>query len=286
MKKVISIIFLSIIIFQTHTAFSAEVFSCKNKFGLKDDFGQIIVSPIYEKMIRLGDDAYIIRKRNKFGIIKNNGEILVEPKYLHADRFFDKYVKLGNTNDYGVFNNKGETLLAPEYTSIELLSNDMLLTLKKYKYGITDFDGRTILRNVFDDIYMPDAKTLRVQYNGKWYEVQQLSSEKLELPEDLSTVRGNSNYKFSNYDVGTTVGYSALTFTDYLIKMFSSVSPAHEETIDELLLSHGADTVSILMKMSWIPKYPITFVRKYYSTFRTPNNGPLSVFRTKFKLRK
>ena len=26
--------------------------------------------------------------------------------------------------------------------------------------------------------------------------------------------------------------------------MLSSISPAHEETIDELLLSHGADTVS------------------------------------------
>lgn len=283
MKKVIFLIL--IILIQILPCFSDEIFSQKNKFGLKNDAEEIIIEPIYEKMIRLGDDAYIIRKKNKFGIINSCGEILVEPKYLHADRFFDKYVKLGNTNDYGVFNNKGETLLAPEYTSIELLSNNMLLTLKNYKYGITDFDGRTILKNVFEDIYMPDAKTLRVQYDGKWYEVQQLSSERLELPEDLSTVRGNSNYSFKNYDVGTTVGYSALTFTDYLIKMFSSISPAHEETIDELLLSHGADTVSTLIKMSWIPKYPLTFLRKYYSTFRTPNNGPLSALRDKLKLK-
>ena len=251
--------------------FSDEVFSEKKHFGLKNEIGEVVIKPVYEKMIPLGDDAYIICKRKKFGIISNTGEILIEPKYTHADRFFNKYVKLGNSNCYGVFNNKGETLLKPEYTSIELLSSNMLLTLKKYKYGITDFDGRVILRNVFDDIYMPDASTLRLQYEGKWYEVKQLSSKRFELPENMQALKASGNYTFNTYDVGTTVGYSALTFTDYLIKMFSSISPAHEETIDELLLSHGADTVSTLIKMSWVPKYPLTFIRKYYSIFRKQN---------------
>lgn len=281
MKK--SLVILLILIFQILPVNSNTVFIEKSKFGLKDASGEIIVKPIYNKMIKLGDDAFIIQKKNKYGIIDINGKILIAPKYTHANRFFDKYVKMGNTNDYGVFNNKGETLLQPEYTSIELLSNNMLLTLKKYKYGITDFDGKVILKNVFDDIYMPDPNTLRIQYNSKWYEIQQISSTHFELPENIYSVKDNANYKISDYNLGTTVGYSAITFTDYLIKMFSSISPAHEETIDELLLSHGADTVQILMKMSWIPKYPLTFIKKYYSTFRTPNNGPLSVFKDKIK---
>jgi hypothetical protein len=281
MKKIILVFF--IFIFQTLSVSSAEVFSERNRFGLKNEIGEVIVKPIYEKMILLGDDAYIICKNRKFGVMNDKGEILVEPKFTHADRFFGRYVKLGNINKYGVFNNKGEMLLKPEYASIELLANNILLTLKDYKYGLTDFDGRIILKNVFDDIYMPDAQTLRVQYSGKWYEVKQLAGNSFALPKDLSTVRKDDRYKFENYDIETTVGYSTLTFTDYLIKMFSSVSPAHEETIDELLLSHGADTVSILIKMSWIPKYPLTFIKKYYSTLRTPNNGPLSELRKKIK---
>lgn len=281
MKKIL--FFILIILLNVMPVFSDEVFSQKKHFGLKNEIGEVVIEPVYEKMVPLGDDAYIICKRKKFGIISNTGEILIEPKYSHADRFFGKYVKLGNTNDYGVFNNKGDVLLKPEYTSVELLSSNMLLTLKNYKYGITDFDGRVILKNVFDDIYMPDANTLRLQYNGKWYEVQQLTQERFELPENMQALQQSGNYTFKTYDMGTTVGYSALTFTDYLIKMFSSISPAHEETIDELLLSHGADTVSTLIKMSWIPKYPLTFIRKYYSTFRTPNNGPLSALRDKVK---
>ena len=281
MKKIFVLI---LILFVTQAcAISAEVFSEKNRFGLKDDNGNVIIEPSYQKMIKLGDSSYIIRKRLKYGIISNTGEILVEPKYTHVDRFFDRYVKLGNTHRYGVFNDKGEALLKPEYTSIELLSDTMLLTLKDFKYGITDLEGAVILKNVFDDIYMPDDKTLRLQYKGKWFEIQQLSRTSLELPTDLKTLQDNPEYQLKKYDIGTTVGYSALTFTDYLIKMFSSVSPSHEETIDELLLSHGADTVSILLKMSWIPKYPFTFIRKYYTNLRTPNNGTLSNYKDKLR---
>ena len=78
-------------------------------------------------------------------------------------------------------------------------------------------------------------------------------------------------------------GYSVLTFSDYLIKIFSSISPAHEDTIDELMLSQGAETVSIFVKLSWLPKYPITYVKKYYQNVRNPNNGPLSNVRRELK---
>ena len=78
-------------------------------------------------------------------------------------------------------------------------------------------------------------------------------------------------------------GYSVLTFSDYLIKIFSSISPAHEDTIDELMLSQGADTVNILVKLTWIPKYPVVYVKKYYENVRNPNNGPLSGVRKELK---
>lgn len=279
MKRFLTVL-LFIIIFCTQ-AYSAQIYSEKKMFGLKNDEGQVVAEPIYSKMIRLGDDAYIICKSGKYGIMSASGEILVKPKYSYADRFFDIYVKLGNTNNYGVFNDKGEEVIPPEYSTIELLSGKMILTVKDYKYGIMDYDGNVVLRNVFDDIYMPNAKTLRVQYNGKWYQVEQLSDSRFELPKDLKTLKDDKNYKIIKEDKLNPVGYSAITLTDYMIKIFSSISPAHEEVVDELLLSHGADTVSVWVKQTWIPKYPLTFIRKYYSILRTPNNGPLTKFRYK-----
>ena len=42
------------------------------------------------------------------------------------------------------------------------------------------------------------------------------------------------------------------------------------------MFSQGAETVNILIKFTWLPKYPFTFAKKYYNNLRTPNNGPLS----------
>ena len=71
--------------------------------------------------------------------------------------------------------------------------------------------------------------------------------------------------------------------TEYIIKIFSSISPAYEETIDELMLSHGTDTITIFMKFSWLPKFPVTYIQKYYNILTAPNNGPLSDVRTNVK---
>ena len=49
------------------------------------------------------------------------------------------------------------------------------------------------------------------------------------------------------------------------------------------MLSQGADTVSIFMRLTWLPKYPFTFAKKYYHNVRTPNNGPLSNIKYELK---
>ena len=49
------------------------------------------------------------------------------------------------------------------------------------------------------------------------------------------------------------------------------------------MFSQGADTVNILIKFSWLPKYPFAYARNYYKYIRNPNNGPLSNVRNKLK---
>ena len=83
----------------------------------------------------------------------------------------------------------------------------------------------------------------------------------------------------------TVTSYSLVSFTDYLLKIFSSISPSHERTIDDLMLSQGADTMSILVKLAWIPKYPFVYAKNYYHNIMTPNNGPLSEIKYELKRR-
>ena len=55
------------------------------------------------------------------------------------------------------------------------------------------------------------------------------------------------------------------------------------DTIDDLMLSQGAETVNIFIKMAWLPKFPYTYIKKYINNLRSPNNGPLSEKRNQLK---
>lgn len=263
------------------TVFSNE----KNLFGLKDKSGNIIVEPQYKKLIRLGDSSWIILKKTKYGLIDNSGNYLIEPKYRHVDRILGKYLKIGNSNNFAIYNEKGEIIIPPEYSSIDILFGGMFLTKKNYKYGVCDRNGNVILDNIFDDIYMPKPNIMRIQYNGQWYEIEQIAGGELQLPDDVKNIKGDDNFKVTEFITNpvTASSYSAVTFTDYFLKVFSSISPAHEATIDELMLSQGADTVNIFIKFTWLPKYPFTFAKNYYHNIRTPNNGPLSDIKNELK---
>lgn len=262
-------------------------FSQDAKWGLKDKEDNIIVQPAYKKMIRLGSSSWIVQnKKDRFGLIDSCGNELVKIKYRHADRIVSKFAKFGNDNDYGIYDEYGNTVVKPEYSKIDILFGKMFLTYKNYKYGIVGYDGKVILENEFEDIYMPKPNIMRILYNGEWYELEQVNAETLTLPADAKhnlATKEDLNLHQIVVNTGVMSSYSVLTFSDYIIKLFSSISPAHEDTIDELMLSKGADTVSIFMKLTWLPKYPVTYVKKYYQNVRNPNNGPLSGVRSELK---
>ncbi|MBR6098656.1 WG repeat-containing protein [bacterium] len=258
-----------------------HVFSEKNLYGLKDKDGNIVAPAIYKKIVMTGRYGWIVQKKNRYGLMDSKGNYLIEPKYRHADRILGRYIKLGNDNDFGIYNEYGEAILQPEYNSIDLLYGTMFLTNKNFRYGVTDFKGNILIPNICDDIYMVSKDTMKIKYLGTWYELNDISPEKLAMPETLMELEQPSAFKVTDIvtDTGVISGYSFLTFSDYFIKVFSSISPAHEETIDDLILSHGVDTVEILKNFSWVPKYPVTFVKKYYVHVRNPFNGPLSDIR-------
>ena len=262
-------------------------FSQNERWGFKDKNGNIIVEPIYKKLIRLGDSSWIVQnKRNKFGLIDNCGNVIVPIKYNHADRLVTKFAKFGNTYDYGVYDEYGNTIVEPKFSKIDILYGKMFLTYKNYKYGLVGFDGKTILENEFEDIYMPKPNVMRIKYQGRWIELEQVNADTLTLPADAKhNLATKEDLDLRNIVVNTGVvsGYSVLTFSDYVIKLFSSISPAHEDTVDELMLSQGADTMNIFMKLTWLPKYPFVYVRKYYENVRNPNNGPLTDIRDELK---
>ena len=278
MKKVALIIYLLLICNQFVQAESI-VYSDNSKFGLKDNKGNIITKAEYKKLVRLGESAWIMQDGTKFGIIDDNGNVLVKAKYNQAERVLGKFVKFRKGDKYGIFDEMGFEILPVEYSSIDLLYGGMFVTAKNYMYGITDLNGQMILDNIFDDIYMPDFNTLVIVYNGRVVEIKREGQGSVSVPFDIQTIHEDlSTLNFSDITGSplASTGYYSVTFTDYILKLFSSISPAYEQTIDELMFSQGADTVSVLVKCSWIPKFPFVYAKKYYKNIVAPFNGPLS----------
>ena len=283
MKKILIILGLVFSFFAAAlSGFAAEakteVYGENGKFGLKCG-NETITKAEYKKLIRLGEKAWIFQKGSRFGLIDDNGNILVKPKYRHADRVLGQFAKLGNDNDYGLYDETGKAILEPEYSSIDLLFGKMFLICKNYKYGVTDFEGKILLKPEFDDIYMPKPTAMRIKYNGEWYEIERMKPGEIELPEETKKVIiDNKEFKVTHLaaNAGVLSGYTAVTAADYALKIFPSISPAYEQTIDELMFSQGAETVSILIKLGWLPKFPFTYAKKYYQNLKAPNNGPLS----------
>ncbi len=297
MKKIVVI--LGLILLLSNTAALAEdivvspvknsdveVFSEDNKFGIKDKKGNVLVPADYKKLVRVGETSWITLKGSRYGLMDNAGNFLVKPKYRHVERVQLKYVKFGNDNDYGLYDETGKSIIPPEFSSIEPLFGQMFLTCKKYKYGIYDITGKKLLPNNYDDIYMPDPHSLRIQYQGEWFELAKADDKEIAQPENSERATINDKEVTITYlvtNTGAISGYSALTLTDYILKLISSISPAYEQTIDELMFSQGAEGISVFVKLGWIPKFPFVYAKKYYQTYRNPNNGPLSGIRSDLK---
>lgn len=276
---------LCLILFQASAFASTATFSENGKFGLKDDKGVVVAPAKYRKMIRIGESGWLIQSGTKFGLMGNDGQILVKPVYTKADRLLGKFAKLGKGDKFGLFDEKGFEILPVEYSMIELLYGGMLLTCKNYKYGITDHNGQVILDNIFDDIYMPKPNVMVIEYNGNIYEISNNKEAILTIPHGLAEESQNTTVKEIITNPVTATGYYGITATNYLLKVLSSFSTAYEETIDELMFGQGADAAVDIIKCTWIPKFPVVYVKKYCKNLIAPNNGPLCGVKSKLKKR-
>ena len=284
MKKLALILYL-IICIQSSVFASVTVFQEKNKFGLKDNNNNIVAKAEYKKLVRLGETAWIMQSGTKFGIIRDDGKIIVEPKFNQAERVLGKFAKFAKGDKYGIFDEMGFVILPVEFSSIDLLYGGMFVTCKNFKYGVTDLNGQLILDNIFDDIYMEGFNKMVIIYGNQKVEIVRKEGESFEVPYDYKML--SEDYSISISDLSSnpllTTGYYGVTGADYILKLFSSISPAYEQTIDELMFSKGADTVSVLVKLSWLPKFPFVYAKKYYNNVISPNNGPLNRIKMNLK---
>ena len=148
MKKILILVSLILFCTSAHAQDNAvQTYSEENKFGLiKNE--QKITEAKYNKLIRLKDSSWLFLYKNKFGIMDNDGNILVEPKFTQAQRYVGRFAKLGSKGLYCLFDENANLIIPQEYSAIEILYGKMFLVEKNYKYGLISYNGDIILAPV------------------------------------------------------------------------------------------------------------------------------------------
>ena len=285
MKKFLSVIILLINFLFLGLSCSAEdiytIYSHKNRYGLKDHHGNVILKPVYKKLIKLGDDSWIVKKRGKYGLITSNGKILVPIKYNTAERVEGKYLKVFNNYRTTLFDEKGNIVIAPIYTKIDFLNHDLLRVYKNYKYGVVDINGNSIIARQFDDLYLSSETTFEVKYKNNWYTIEVEKNEPQFITTDeIFDEETAENMEVDAESIAVNIGavplYSVVTVTDYGLKPLTTFVSAWSDTVDNLFLTRGADAVETFQSGMWIPLLPYYYGKSYIQNLFKPDQGPLS----------
>lgn len=121
-----------------------------NKWGVKDNQGQMLVSPKYDAVGILSDGMIAVGLGNKCGFINEQGQEVVYPKYKSAANFNGGLAKVsfvgllsGRKEQWGYINKSGQEVIPLIYDSASDFFNGKAYISKDGKSYEVDKSGRT-----------------------------------------------------------------------------------------------------------------------------------------------
>ena len=141
------------------TRFQDEV---TQKWGYKDERGNIIVQPIYD----LGHDFWngmaLVNKGGvwgkngikggKLGYIDNTGKVAIEPKYDDAGYFTEEMARVKLSNKWGFINKTDKIVIAFQYDDARSFVEGLAGIKLNDKWGFIDKTGKIVIEAIYDDV--------------------------------------------------------------------------------------------------------------------------------------
>lgn len=159
---------------------SPELFEESGKNGLKNAMGEVIVPPLFEDFMTLGNheidkgEPVSTQANGKWGVVLADGKgtWLVEPEYDYIG-YPNRLTHVLKEGKWGVLDIATNEFIVPlECDKVVdhdgfLFMNDIGIFMKDGKYGLVTPEGR-VTRAIFDDIVDDCEGWVEVQYNGEW----------------------------------------------------------------------------------------------------------------------
>jgi len=156
----------------------------KNKYGVSDTLGNIVLPTKYDNIEHLDSNYYEItlinNKKEYYGIINNNGKLIIPIiyskikylKYKKNDIINNRYIIFFETfknNKYeGLYNNNGKQIISDKYLVYNMKYNYLKIKNRISKrYGLADTLGNIVLPTKYYDIISIDYDKAEVKDNRK-----------------------------------------------------------------------------------------------------------------------
>lgn len=135
-----------------------RIFKFRNgngKFGIVDDNDNIIIDPIFERVLPFGDGLIKVSYKGKLGLINNDGLVSVNPIYdsLFRCAFDPNLIQVSLNNKKGIINSRGEIVVPLLFDDVLLSGKDKVIVRSQDKYGVVTFGLEEIIPCKYANIY-------------------------------------------------------------------------------------------------------------------------------------
>lgn len=130
-----------------HVLYKEENEEAPKKYGVIDSLGNIVIPFHYDKIEKVEERNFILKKNNLYGIASAKGELVLPINYTKAEyRPLVKSIFIEKGNLWGAYTASGEEILPVEFSSIANSNSLHIISLKDSLLSFYDFKGKLLRR--------------------------------------------------------------------------------------------------------------------------------------------
>jgi hypothetical protein len=120
------------------------VVSYKGKYGVVNQLGKFVVSPIYNQLGELGS-LMAYSKGKGWGFIDQQNKPVLAPKFDYAESFKDSVAIIENLTLFGLIDMKGMTILEAVFSDIQRIDEQRIIVSLGPKHGVYSIKGEELV---------------------------------------------------------------------------------------------------------------------------------------------
>lgn len=140
----------------------------KERVGLIDSLGNVIVPAIYEEIGNVIDNRIAVKRGTKWGFCDLKGQEIIPCQYDKVQDFSEGLAAFKKDRRWGFLDKNGTVVLKNIYKKVGNFKNDLAPIVLKYDYQYIDKSGNIAFENTFNNAHDFENGVARVQIEKHW----------------------------------------------------------------------------------------------------------------------